>query len=189
MTSTKHDVDSATPAELAVTLPASVGQLRRLAIATDESDDALARVRGVALGLARANGFEVVLYDRSHERWTDHPHPTGPVSADEIVGTDREHLVRQLREFEDAGVTATAWLATVPALTAMLDMLQAVDVDAIMLPEQLDQPKMMDRVQVGKTAPTMVQRIAELSLQHPPVVLSVPERGPITVAEFGGADR
>jgi hypothetical protein len=160
-----------------------------LAIATDEADEALARVRRVALGLARTHGFEVVLYDRSQERWTDHPHPTGPVTADDVVDTDREHLVRQLRDFEDAGVTASAWLATIPALTAMLDMLQALDVDAIMLPEHLEEPKLMDRLQPGATAPMMVQRIAELSMQRPPVVLSVPEDGPIKVAEFAGADQ
>ncbi len=183
------DAETSTRPEPAMTLPASVSGLRRLAIATDETDEALARVRRVALGLARTNGFEVVLYDRSNERWTDHPHPTGPVTADDIVDTDREHLVRQLRDFEDAGVPASAWLATIPALTAMLDMLQALDVDAIMLPEHLDEPKLMDRLQTGATAPMMVQRIAELSLQRPPVVLSVPEDGPITIAEFAGADR
>lgn len=191
MTITEHVApiaDPSTPTESAC-LPAAVGRLDRLAIATDESDEALARVRRIALDLARTNGFEVILYDRSHERWTDHPHPTGPVTADEIVDTDREHLVVQLREFEDAGVTATAWLATIPAITAMLDMLQALDVDAIMLPEQLDEPKLMDRLQIGKTAPLMVQRIAELSLQHPPTVLSVPEVGPITVANFDGVEQ
>ena len=52
------------------------------------------------------------------------------------------------------------------ALTAMLDMFQALDVDAVMLPEHLDEPKLMDRLQIGKTAPMMVQRIAELSWQR-----------------------
>ncbi len=189
MTTTQNDATPTLSHEPTAALPESVGPLRRVAIATDEDDEALARVRQVALGLARSNGFEVVLYDRSNERWTDHPHPTGPVTADGLAGGDREHLVRQLREFEEAGVTASAWLATVPALTAMLDLLQAVEIDAVLLPEQLDEPKMMDRLQPGKTAPTMVQRIAELSLEHPPVVLSVPEDGPIVIAEFGGADR
>jgi hypothetical protein len=192
MTTTKNDAplaDLSTPARPATTLPISTGRLRRVAIATDESDEALARVRHITLGLARTHGFEVLLYDRSNERWTDHPHPTGPLGADEIVGTEREHLVRQLREFEDAGVTAAAWLATVPALTAMLDMFQALDVDAVLLPEHLDEPKLMDRLQIGKTAPMMVRRIAELSLQQPPMVLSVPDDGPITVVEFDGAQQ
>lgn len=189
MTITKNDAsvaDLSTRDESAPTLPESVGRLRRVAVATDESDEALARVRSVALGLARDHGFDVLLYDRSNERWTDHPHPTGPLSADEVANTEREHLVRQMQEFEDAGVGVTAWLATVPALTAMLDALQALDVDAVLLPEQLDEPKLMDRLQVGDTAPEMVQRVAGLNLERPPVVLTVPEHGPITVADFGG---
>lgn len=168
------------------TLPMGMDGIRRMAIATDESDEALARVRRVALELARSHGFDVVLYDRSDERWTDTPHAKGPVTADELVGTDREHLVHQLRDFEAAGVSASAWLATVPALTAMLDVLQAIDVDAVMLPERLEEPKIMDRLQIGKTPPEMVQRIAELNMQRPPLVLAVAESGAVTVAEYTG---
>ena len=67
MTTTQNDATPTLPQELIVTLPESVGPLRRVAIATDEDDDALARVRRVALELARAHGFEVVLYDRSSD--------------------------------------------------------------------------------------------------------------------------
>ena len=165
------------------TLTPALEGVRRVAIATDDSDEALAHVRRVVLGLARTFGFDVVLYDRSRERWTDHPHPKGPVSADELEGTDRDHLVHQLRDFEASGVSATAWLATVPALTAMLDVLQSLDVDAVMLPESLDEPKLMDRLQIGSTPPAMVQRIAELNMQRPPLVFQVPESGPITVVD------
>jgi hypothetical protein len=172
---------------MVASLPEQIGELRRVAIATDESDDALARVRRVALALARTHGFEVVLYDRSHERWTDHPHPVGPVDAEEIDEHDRPHLVHQLREFTDAGVGATAWLATVPAITAMLDLFQTLEVDAVMLPEQLDDPKMADRLQTGDSPGETVQRVAGLSLERPPLILSVPESGPITIVEFDGA--
>jgi hypothetical protein len=171
------------PTEVDVSLPASIDGLRRVAIATDESDEQLARVRRAVLGLARTHGFDVVLYDRSHERWTDHPHPKGPVIADELQGTDREHLVRQLRDFEREGVTASAWLATLPALTAMLDVLQSLELDAVMLPEHLDEPTLMDRVQVGDTPAAMVRRIAELNMKRPPLVLVVPESGAIAVVE------
>lgn len=172
-----------TPTESDVSLPASIDGLRRVAIATDESDEQLARVRRVVLGLARTHGFDVVLYDRSHERWTDHPHPKGPVTAHELEGTDREHLVRQLREFEAEGVTASAWLATLPALTAMLDVLQSLEVDAVMLPDHLGEPTLMDRVQIGETPAAMVERIAELNMKRPPLVLVVPESGAIAVVE------
>ena len=154
----------------------------RVAIPTDESDDSLDDVRKRAVGLARQHHFGVVLYDRSNERWTDHPHPTGPVTADQLEGSDRIHLVEQLRQFEAAGVTATAWLATVPALTAMLDVLQELDIDAILLPEHLDQPKMMDRIQIGSSPPEMIGRVAELNLQQPPVVLAVDSDGRVRIA-------
>lgn len=170
-------------------LPDEIGELRRVALATDESDEALARVRRVALGLARTHGFDVVLYDRSNERWTDHPHPVGPVDAGEIDENDRPHLVQQLREFTDAGVGATAWLATVPAITAMLDLFQTLEVDAVMLPDQLDDPKMADRLETGDSPGETIQRVAGLSLERPPLILSVPEAGPITVVEFDGPAR
>lgn len=170
-------------------VPAAIEQVRRLAIATDDSDEALARVRHVALGLAQTHGFEVVLYDRSHERWADHPHPEGPLTADELDGRDdRGHLVEQLRDFEAAGVRATAWLATVPALTAILDVLQALDVDAVMLPESLDEPTLADRLQSGSTPATMVQRVAELNLPQPPVMFEVPESGSIRIAGYSVGD-
>lgn len=163
---------------------AAVSVLRRVVVPTDESDAALARTREVALHLARQHGFDVVLYDRSDERWTDTPHPSGPYTAAELDGERRPDLVRQLRDFEAAGVTATAWLATVPALTAMLDVLQELDVDGVLLPEQLDEPKIMDRLQIGSDTASMVDRVAELQLPTPPTVLVVPESGAIRVTTY-----
>lgn len=159
----------------------ALDEATRVAVATDESDAALARVRSIAVDLAERHHFDVVLYDRSEERWTDHPHPKGPVTADELEGGDRDHLVSQLRMFEDAGVGATAWLATVPALTAMLDVLQELDVDAVLLPQQLDEPKLMDRIQIGSSPPEMVRRVAELNLRRPPTILAVDEAGDVSV--------
>lgn len=156
-------------------------EAERVAVATDESDGALARVRSIAVDLAERHHFDVVLYDRSEERWTDHPHPKGPVTASDLEGSDRDHLVAQLREFEETGVGATAWLATVPALTAMLDVLQELEVDAVLLPEQLDEPKLMDRIQIGSSPPEMVRRVAELNLRRPPKILVVDDAGGVSV--------
>lgn len=170
------------------TTPASPERLldgaRRVAIATDDdADAALAEVRAFTKSLATDHEFDVVLYDRSGERWTDHPHPKGPLTAAELSGSDRDHLVAQLSELEEAGIGATAWLATVPALTAMLDVLQDLDVDAVILPERLDHPKMMDRIQVGSSPPEMVQRVAELNLEHPPQILAMTEDGALSIVE------
>lgn len=179
MESTRRTIDAPTMPAVDV-----FGDIRRVVVATNQSDEELARVRRVVLDLARTHDFAVVLYDRSNERWTDHPHPKGPVVADDLVDSDREHLVHQLRDFESAGVEASAWLATVPSLTAMLDVLQDMNVDAVMLPEHLGEPRVMDRLQIGATPGEMVQRIAELNLEHPPVVLTVPDDGPIRIAHY-----
>lgn len=172
------------PTELDPAARTVVAALRRVVVPTDEADAALAHTRQVALQLAREHDFEVVLYDRSDERWTDTPHPSGPFTADEIDDERRGHLVRQLRDFEAAGVTATAWLATIPALTAMLDVLQELDVDGVLLPEKLDKPKIMDRVQSGSDTAAMVERVADLQMPTPPTVLVVPETGAIRVTTY-----
>lgn len=152
-----------------------------IAVPTDDGrDEALTRARHAALQLARRAGARVILYDRSDERWTDTPHPSGPIGADDVPD-DRRHLVRQLRDFTEAGVDACAYLATVPALTAMLDVVQSSGTDVVVLPDELDAPKMMDRLQVGHTPAEMVERIAELHTDRPIHVVSVPERGPLTL--------
>ena len=47
-----------------------------------------------------------------------------------------------------------------------------------------DESKLIDRLQIGATPPAMVQRVAELNMQRPPLVFEVPESGPIRVAEY-----
>jgi hypothetical protein len=79
-------------------------------------------------------------------------------------------------------VTAGAFLATVPALTAMLDVIQEIDVDAILLPTQLDQPTVMDRLQVGNGPGAMVASVAELQLDRRPTMFAVDETGRVDIA-------
>ncbi len=154
-------------------VPVGLGDARRIVVPTDAEDVALARSRRVALGMARAAGAELVLYDRSDERWTDTPHPTGPLTVDEVDGERRPHLVGQMREALDAGVPVTAWLASVPALTAMLDVIQDLDVDVVVVPDELGAPKLMDRIAVGSSPAEMVERIARLQLDRVPTLVSV----------------
>lgn len=171
----------AVPVEIDDAAKAAISRLRRVVVPTDEKDPALARARGVALRLATEHGFDVVLYDRSDERWTDTPHPTGPLVVDDVDDDKRPHLVRQMRDFEAAGVTTTAWLATVPTLTAMLDVLQEMDIDGVLLPEELDKPKLMDRIMGGSDVAAMIERLTELQLPTPPIVLVIPESGAISL--------
>jgi hypothetical protein len=156
----------------------AVGSVGRRVVPTDEADAGLARARHVALELARKWDAEVVLYDRSAERWTDTPHPSGPSPLDKIDPARRPHLDQQMRQFIDAGLRVTAYLATVPALTAILDVLQELDVDAIVLPDALESPTVMDRLQVGSDPVEMVGRIAGLQLDRTaPAVLAVDSDG------------
>lgn len=144
-----------------------------LVVPTDEGDPALALAREAAAWMAAEYDIELILYDRSGERWTDTPHPKGPLEAS-AIGEDRPHLRRQLDELRERGVRATAWLATVPALTAVTDVLDELDVDGIVLPDHLDRPKMMDRLQVGAGPAEMVERVAALQTDGPaPGVLVV----------------
>lgn len=161
---------------------------RRLVVPTDAGDPSLARARRAALEIARRFDLEVVLYDRSHERWTDHPHPKGPLTVDQIDGEERPHLVRQLRDFDAGGVTARAFLATVPALTAMIDLLQELEVDAVMVPTDLSKPTVMDRLQVGSSPAEMIERIAALQLDVHPLVFVVDDDGVVDLADGQRAD-
>lgn len=143
---------------------AAAAGIRCVVVPTDDESDALARARRAALQLARRHGWRIVLYDRTGERWTDTPHPVGTLAADEIDESERPHLVRQLADLEAAGVPSSAFLATVPALTAMIDVVQEIDVDAVLMPDELDKPRVMDRLQIGDGPGEMVARVAKLQL-------------------------
>lgn len=160
--------------------------LHRVVVPTDADGDGMARARRAATQLASTHGWELVLYDRSNERWTDTPHPAGLVTADEIDRDERGHLARQMDDIEAAGVDVAAWLATVPALTAMIDVFQAADVDGVVVPDQLDSPKMMDRLQTGGSPDDLIARVAELQLDSSPAFLVVHESGKITLAADRG---
>jgi hypothetical protein len=148
-------------------------QVERMIVPTDDRDAALAHARAAALELAARFDVELVLYDRSGERWTDTPHPKGPLRLLELDSDEHPHLVAQLRECEAAGVDAVAYLATLPALTAMIDALQDMEIDCVVLPRDLEHPKLMDRLQLGSHPSQMVQRVSELQLGDSPVMLVV----------------
>lgn len=160
--------------ELSPEAAAAVTGLRRVAVPTDADDDQLAHSRHVATRLAAEHGWELVLYDRSKETWMDHPHPRACVTADELDADEWEHLVRQLRDVEAAGVAATAWLATVPSLTAMVDVALELSLDGVVLPADLGKPKLMDRLLEGDDPAERVERVAHLQLgDDAPVFLEV----------------
>lgn len=141
--------------------------LRLLLVPTSPDDEAFARTRAAALQIARGTSTRVVLYDRSDERWTDTPHPEGPFALDEIDLDKREHLASQMQPFTDAGVDVVAWYASVPALTAIISAVQELDADSILVPEELDKPRVMDRLQAGDDAGEMIGRVLDQNLERP----------------------
>jgi hypothetical protein len=156
--------------------------VHRMIVPTDDRDAELAHARAAALELASRFDVELVLYDRTGERWTDTPHPKGPLRLLDLDADEHPHLVEQLRECAAAGVDAVAYLSTVPALTAMVDALQAMEIDCIVLPRNLQHPKLMDRLEPGAHPAQMVQRVSELQLDRSPVMLVVGDDNVIDVA-------
>lgn len=171
--------------ELSPDASAVVDGLRRVAVPTDADDERLAHARRVATQLAAEHGWELVLYDRSKETWMDHPHPSACVSADELDTDEWEHLVRQLRDVESAGVSATAWLATVPSLTALVDVALQLGLDGVVLPDDLGKPKLMDRLLEGEDPAERTERVARLQLgTDAPVFLAVDDQNRVSVRSY-----
>jgi len=153
--------------------------VRRLVVPTDADDQSMRRARGAAMAIAERYGTEVVLYDRSQEHWSETPHPKGPLVADELDPATHGHLVAQLGELADAGVSATAFLATLPSIAAVLDLLQDVEVDAVLMPHPLGHRTWMDRLRGGDDQGEEVARVAATQLGLHPIILEVDEDGAI----------
>ena len=154
----------------------------RIAVPTDSSDNALGELRASALDLAARYDLEVVLYDRSDETWMDHPHPKGPIERDAIDANRRPELVEQLDEFLAHSVPARAWIATVPSLTEIVDVVREVGVDVVLVPEHTDGSKVIDRIKSGGPA-AIVERITTLNLERPVSVLVRHDDGSVTLAD------
>ena len=125
---------------------AALDTVRTLVVPTDLSDvDCVELARRAAAEAASGRSMSIVLYDRSGETWMDTPHPSGPHRAADLDERHR-HLVDQLRELDDAGIDASAWISTVPALTDIITAVQQVPADAVLLPSQACDRTLVDRL-------------------------------------------
>ncbi|CAN5377350.1 hypothetical protein BH23ACT3_BH23ACT3_18090 [soil metagenome] len=158
-----------------------LGNVSLLLVPTGPDDESYDRARAAAVHLAREASCAVVLHDRSDERWTDTPHPEGPYTIDQIENEGREHLVEQMQTFVDAGIDVSAWYSSVPALTAVLTPVQTLGVDGILVPESIDNPKMMDRLQAGDGAGEMVARVLDQNIERPVHIFVLGDDGTIEV--------
>lgn len=124
----------------------AIGSVRTLIVPTDLDGAGCVDVaRRAAAAAATGAPMTVVLYDRSGETWMDHPHPSGPHRRD-ALGDEHADLAAQLRELEEAGVDARAWISTVPALTDVVTAIQQIEADALLLPEEVCDRTLMDRL-------------------------------------------
>lgn len=144
----------------------AIERVTLLVVPTAPDDDSYDRSRAAALEIARRSSCKVVLHDRSDERWTDTPHPEGPYSTEQVDKDGRTHLVEQMKPFTDAGIDVQAWYASVPAITAVLTPIQTLKADAIIIPESIDHPKLMDRLQAGGDTGEKVGRVLDQNLER-----------------------
>lgn len=177
--------------EAAATVAESV---RLLVVPTAADDESFDRARRVAVQIAgnssRPDGCTVVLYDRSDERWTDTPHPEGPIDADDVDSENRPHLVDQMAEFTNAGIEVKAWYASVPAITEVLVAVQHLGADALVVPESIDKPRVMDRLQPGDDAGEQVGRVLDQNLDRSVHVFVVGDDDNVEVlATVGNTER
>jgi hypothetical protein len=124
----------------------ALGSIRRLVVPTDlPGIECLDVAREVVRRAAKAEDFEVVLYDRSAETWMDHPHPSGPHRADDL-SDDFAALAEQLRGLEAEGINASGWISTVPSLTEIAQAVEQTGADAVLLPEPSCDRTLVDRL-------------------------------------------
>jgi hypothetical protein len=157
----------------------ALARVRRLVVPTDAKDETMRHGREAALAIAGRYGTEIVLYDRTHEYWSETPHPTGPLTAEQLDASSHRHLIEQLGEFADEGAAATAFLATLPSIAAILDVLQDVEIDAVLMPHPLGHRTWMDRLRGGKDQGEEVARVAATQLGMHPIILEVEQDGSI----------
>jgi hypothetical protein len=111
---------------------------------TDESD-CLRAARVAVADLDDRSNLQVVLYDRSDETWVDTPHPTGPYTVDDLPEGHAE-LVERMRDLESLGVSARAWLSTLPSLTDIVTAVQELGADVVLLPDPTCDRRLFDRL-------------------------------------------
>lgn len=160
----------------------AIERVSLIVVPTAPDDESYDRSRAAAIEIARRASAKVVLHDRSDERWTDTPHPDGTYTADQVAEHGRDHLVHQMAAFSDAGVPVEAWYASVPAITSVLTPVQTLGADAIVVPESIDNPKLMDRLQAGGDVGEQVGRVLDQNLERPVHVFVLGDDGTVEVA-------
>lgn len=144
----------------------------RLLVAFVSEDDELDHVRDAALHVARDNHARVILYDRDAASVFSDPMPNqwasqaegdqygDPLSDQELVKLGREPIAGKVAAARQDGVDAWGWLASDHGTDAMVDYARGHGADLLLLPAELDEPGLADRLK-GETVAKAVEEATE----------------------------
>jgi nucleotide-binding universal stress UspA family protein len=144
----------------------------RLLVAFISEDDELDHVRAAAIQAARRNHARVILYDRDAASAFSDPMPNqwasqaegdqfgDPLSPQELVKLGREPIARKVDAARRDGVDAWGWLASDHGTDAMVDYARDHGADLLLLPAELDEPGLADRLK-GETVAKAVEEATE----------------------------
>jgi nucleotide-binding universal stress UspA family protein len=144
----------------------------RLLVAFVSEDAELDHVRDAAVDLARQNRARVILYDRDAASSFSDPLPNqwasqaegaqfgDPLSDQELVKLGREPLARKVAAAREDGVDAWGWLPGEHGTDAMVDYARDRGADLLLLPAELDEPGLGERLK-GETVAKAVEEAAE----------------------------
>ena len=150
----------------------------RMRVAFVGEDEALDHVAGAAVELARRNQARLVLYDRDAASALSDPLPNqwassgereqygDPLSDDELVRLGREPLARKVSAARRQGVDAWGWLAERHGTDTMVDYARRHGADLVLLPDDLDEPGLADRLK-RETVDQAVEEAAEEKEDQP----------------------
>jgi nucleotide-binding universal stress UspA family protein len=158
----------------------------RMLVAFVGEDEALDHVARAGIELARRNHARIVLYDRDAASAFADPLPNqwasaderdqygDPLSDDELVRLGREPLARKVAAARREGVDAWGWLAERHGTDTMVDYAREHGADLVLLPDDLDEPGLADRLK-RETVERAVEEATEEPADGVAVLLVSPD--------------
>jgi hypothetical protein len=155
-----------------LTQPQPPGEQARTLVAFVGEDEQLDHVRDAAVALAVRDGARLILYDRDAASAFADPLPNqwastseraqygDPLSDEELVKLGREPFARKVADARRVGVDAWGWLAEHHGTDALVDYARRHCAEAVLLPAELDDPGLTDRLK-RETAAKAVDEATE----------------------------